>query len=154
MMHVCGAAAAIVALSACASSPKKIAATYVSPMKYQSYDCQQIGLEQANVEQRTNVLYHSLKKRNTNDKVMMGVGLLVAWPALLFMKGNNGAQNIEYAQLKGDYEALRNASVARKCELSFYPDLAASAAAGKKGVLPAKPSAPVSPAAGAAPVGQ
>lgn len=153
-MHVCGAAAAIVALSACASSPKKISATYVSPMKYQNYDCQQIGLEQANVESRTNVLYHSLKKRNTNDKVMMGVGLLVAWPALLFMKGNNGAQNVEYAQLKGDYEALRNASVARKCELSFYPDLAGSIATGKKGVLPAKPTAPVTSAASAPPAGQ
>ena len=151
IMHVCGAAAAIISLSACASSPKKISATYVSPMKYQNHDCQQIGLEQANVEQRTNVLYHSLKKRNTNDKVMMGVGLLVVWPALLFLKGNNGAQNVEYAQLKGDYDALRNASVARKCELSFYPDLAASAAAGKKGVLPAKSLAP---ATGSAPAGQ
>lgn len=113
-------------LSACATAPSKIAPAYVSPLKYQSYDCSQIGFEQASIEQKTTQLYHSLKKRNTNDKVMMGVGLFLAWPALLFMKGNNSAQNAEYAQLKGDYEALRSSSVAKKCDLAFASDLSAT----------------------------
>jgi len=133
-------------VSACATSPSKISAAYVSPMKYQNHDCQQIGIEQASIEQRTNVLYHSLKKRNTSDKWMMGVGLVVAWPALLFLKGNNGAQNSEYAQLKGDYEALRTSSVAKKCELTFASDLAATVSAKKpaaaKGTPAATPAAP------------
>ena len=130
--NVCGLAAAALALSACATAPSKISAAYVSPMKYQSHDCGQIGAEQASIEQRTNTLYHSLKKRNNSDKWMMGVGLVVAWPALLFLKGNNGAQNAEYAQLKGDYEALRSTSISRKCDLTFASDLAATVAASKK----------------------
>ena len=93
-------------------------------MKYQNYDCQQIGFEQAHVERRTNELYHRLKGRNNSDNWMMGLGLVVAWPALLFMKGNNGAENTEYAQLKGDYEALRTVSIQRRCDLHFANDLA------------------------------
>jgi hypothetical protein len=73
---------------------------------------------------------------------MMGVGLVVAWPALLFMKGNNGAQNAEYAQLKGDYEALRGVSISKSCELNFAPDLAAAAANSKKAAK-ANAAAPV-----------
>ena len=114
----------LASVSACATHPNKISAAYVSPLKYQNYDCQQIALEQRSIEQRTNVLFHHLKSRNNSDKWMMGVGLVVAWPALLFLKGNNGAENTEYAQLKGDYEALRMGSVQRKCELAFSDDLA------------------------------
>ena len=131
-----GALAATMMLSACATAPSKISAAYVSPLKYQNYDCQQVGLEQANIEQRTNVLYHNLKGRNNSDKWMMGVGLVVAWPALLFLKGNNGAENTEYAQLKGDYEALRTASVQKKCELTFASDLGATVAKQKPAASP------------------
>jgi len=151
-----GLAAACVMLSACATAPSKISAAYVSPMKFQNYDCNQIAAEQSSVEQRTTILYHTLKKRNTNDKVMMGVGLVVAWPALLFMKGNNSAQNAEFAQLKGDYEALRGVSVSKQCNLNFAPDLAASAANAKKApkanaVAPAAPTADAAPLAAPAP---
>jgi hypothetical protein len=125
MKRFVGIAATVsICLSGCATSPNRISAAYVSPLKYQNYDCQQIGFEQANVERRTNELYHRLKNRNNSDNWMMGIGLLVAWPALLFMKGNNGAENTEYAQLKGDYEALRTVSVQRKCEMTFAADLA------------------------------
>ena len=125
------AATGSLCLAGCATHPNKISAAYVSPMKYQNYDCQQIGFEQAHVERRTNELYHRLKSRNNSDNWMMGLGLFVAWPALLFMKGNNGAENTEYAQLKGDYEALRTVSVQNKCALSFASDLASTVQAGQ-----------------------
>ena len=125
------AAAASVCLAACATHPNKISAAYISPLKYQNYDCQQIGWEQANVERRTNELYHHLKSRNNSDNWMMGVGLFIAWPALLFMKGNNGTENTEYAQLKGEYEALRTAAIQRKCELEFATDLSTTVRASR-----------------------
>ena len=146
---VCGALlGASVMLSACATHPNKISAAYVSPIKYQGYDCQQVGLEQNNIEQRTNTLYHRLKGRNNSDKWMMGIGLVVAWPALLFMKGNNGAENTEFAQLKGDYEALRQTSVQKKCELTFANDLSQTVS---KNAPKSAPAATVAPIAAAAP---
>jgi hypothetical protein len=115
--------ASLSTVSACATDPNKIGAAFVSPLKYESYDCQQIAVEQAAVEQRTNVLYHNLKGRNNSDKWMMGLGLFVAWPALLFMKGNNSAENAEFAQLKGNYDALQHAAIEQKCGLAFASDL-------------------------------
>lgn len=115
--------ASVCTVTGCATDPNKIAAAYVSPLKYETYDCQQVAVEQAGIEERTNVLYHNLKSRNNSDKWMMGVGLLVAWPALLFMKGNNSAENAEFAQLKGNYEALQHTSIEKKCGLAFAADL-------------------------------
>ena len=144
-----GAIAASLLLSAYATAPSKIAASYVSPMKFQTYDCSQVAFEQASIEQRTTTLYHTLKKRNNNDKWMMGVGLVVAWPALLFMKGNNSAQNSEFAQLKGDYEALRGVSVNKKCDAVFASDLGSAVAKAKKAAgKSAEPAAPVAAGAG------
>ena len=72
-----GAGLAVLMLAGCASSPNKIAAQYVSPMAYQSYDCDQIALEQNRIERRTGELYQSLKKEANADKWQMGVGLIL-----------------------------------------------------------------------------
>ena len=48
----------------------------------------------------------------------MGVGLVLFWPALFFLEGGDGPEAAEYAQLKGDFEALRSASVAKSCSIS------------------------------------
>ncbi|MBB3764968.1 metal ABC transporter ATP-binding protein [Sphingomicrobium lutaoense] len=112
----------VCSLTACASNPNKIAPAYVSPIQFQDYDCDQIGLEMAAVERKSNELYHSLKKRNNNDKWAMGVGMVLFAPALLFMKGKNSAENAEYARMMGEYEALRVNSVQKKCQLQFAND--------------------------------
>ena len=79
--------AALFIVVGCASNPNKIEAAYVSPLKYQNYDCDQIGLEQSHVERRTNDLYHSLKKEADADAAQMGVGLILFWPTLFFLEG-------------------------------------------------------------------
>lgn len=110
-------------LSACASSPDKIEAAYVSPLKYKDYDCDQIAMEMDHVERRTNELYARLKKESSADKWQMGIGLVLFWPALLGLEGGDGPEATEYAQLKGEYEALRENSVQKKCGIeSRSPD--------------------------------
>lgn len=113
-----GVIAALVMLSGCASNPDKIDAAYVSPLKYKDYDCDQLAMEMDYVGQRTNKLYARLKKERTADNVQMGVGLLVFWPALFFLEGGDGPEAAEYAQLKGEYEALRDNAVQRKCAIT------------------------------------
>jgi outer membrane murein-binding lipoprotein Lpp len=41
----------------CASSPKKIDAAYVSPLKYQSFTCDQLAIERTAIEYRANRLH-------------------------------------------------------------------------------------------------
>ena len=62
----------IVAIVGCASSPEKIDAVYVSPMKYANYNCNQVNIERAHIERRTNELYHSLKKEADATRAVHG----------------------------------------------------------------------------------
>ncbi len=120
-------------LVSCASNPNKIDAAYVSPLKYKDYDCDQIALEMDYVGQRTNVLYHRLKKERKKDNAQMGVGLLLFWPTLFFLEGGDGPEAAEYARLKGEFEALRTNSVQNKCNIkTLSPDERIKGLEGKK----------------------
>jgi hypothetical protein len=107
----------IILLAGCASNPNNIEAAYVSPLKYKDYDCDQIALEMDYVGQRTTRLYTRLDSERKKDNAQMGVGLVLFWPALFFLEGGDGPDAAEYAQLKGEFEALRDNSVQRKCAL-------------------------------------
>lgn len=113
--------ALLVACLGCASGPKKIGAAYVSPLKYKDHDCEQIAMEMDYVSRRTTELYHSLKKASNNDKWQMGVGLILFWPTLFALEGGDGPEASEYAQLKGEYEALRQAAIEKKCSMEAMP---------------------------------
>ena len=104
-------------LASCASNPDKIDAAYVSPLKYKDYDCDQIALEMDYIGQRTTKLYTRLKKERNKDNAQMGVGLILFWPALFFLEGGDGPEAAEYAQLKGEFEALRDNSIQKKCSV-------------------------------------
>ncbi|MGE0251226.1 MAG: hypothetical protein AB7G80_01095 [Dongiaceae bacterium] len=106
-------------LSACASDPDRLAAAYVSPTQYQSFSCAQIGEEQSRISRQASQLYGNLKKDADNDAAQMGVGLILFWPALFFLEGGDGPQAAEYQRLKGEYEALEQVSVRKKCGIKF-----------------------------------
>ena len=109
--------AIILTLGACTTNPNKIGASYVSPLKYADYDCQQLALEAANIERKVNDLYGHLKKENSKDKWATGVGVVLFWPALFFLAGNENVNEAEYAQLKGEYEAIQDAQIQKKCTM-------------------------------------
>lgn len=102
-------------LAGCASHPDKIQTAYVSPMKYQEYSCKQIALEMDYVGQRTTTLYQKLKNKRTADNWQMGAGMVLFWPALFALEGGDGPEAAHYAQLKGEFEALRETSVQKEC---------------------------------------
>jgi hypothetical protein len=53
------------------------------------------------------------QKYADNDPVVMGVGLVLLWPALFFLAGDDQKQ--ELASLKGEYEALHQAAIRQDC---------------------------------------
>ena len=105
----------------CASQPESMEAAYVSPLKYKDYDCDQIMMEMNYVSDRTVTLYERLNKKADDDAVQMGVGLVLFWPALFFLEGGDGPEASEYTQLKGEFEALRDVSVQKKCDPQTMP---------------------------------
>lgn len=106
--------AVALALSGCATSSKDVATAYVSPVQYQNYDCDQIAAESQRLTARVQQLGGRLDEASNNDKAIMGVGLILFWPAL-FALGGTKQQEAEYARLKGEAEALQQAAVAKKC---------------------------------------
>ena len=103
-----------VLLSGCATSSKDIATSYVSPVQYQNYDCDQFAAESQRLTTRVQQLGGRLDEAASNDKAIVGVGMLLFWPAL-FALGGTKQQEAEYGRLKGEAEALQHAAVAKKC---------------------------------------
>ncbi len=101
-------------LMGCATSSKELTAVYTSPMQYQSYDCDQLSSESQRVAGRVNQLGGRLDQASSNDKAIMGVGLILFWPALFALGGTKG-QEAEYSRLKGEYDAVQQAAVLKKC---------------------------------------
>jgi uncharacterized protein YceK len=123
---------ATVLVSGCATSSDKIAASYISPMQYQSYDCDQISAEGSRLSQRVISLQGQVDKAASNDKALTGVGVILFFP-VLFALGGNQQQEAEYGRLKGEAEALQQAAVLKKCS----GVMAASASAANAGTLTA-----------------
>jgi hypothetical protein len=117
------ASAISITLAGCASSPDEMNATYVSPLKYKSYDCDQIAMEMDYVGNETTKLYTQLKKKSSNDDTQMAVGMILFWPTLFFLEGGDGPAASQYSQMKGEFEALRKASTMKKCMNDFANSL-------------------------------
>jgi hypothetical protein len=105
--------AVMVSFTGCASTAKNVSPAYVSPLQYQHYDCEQVEQELNRVGRRVNEVSGQQDRAANKDAVAMGVGLVVFWPALFFLIG--GDKEDELARLKGEYEALEQCAVDKKC---------------------------------------
>jgi len=85
-------------------------------MQYQSYSCNQIRMEMQRVGRRVNDVAGIQDSEATKDSVAMGVGLVLFWPALFFMIGQDKEQ--ELSRLKGEFEALEQAAIQKECSVA------------------------------------
>lgn len=103
-------------LASCASSPDEISASYVSPAQYHGYNCNQIRMEMQRVSRHVNQIAGHQQDEADGDAAAMGVGLILFWPALFFMIGDDKEE--ELARLKGEYEALEIAAIDKECNVA------------------------------------
>lgn len=103
-------------IGACAKQPDQISSTYCSPARYQSYSCEQVGMELHRVKSKILEVSGQQESEATKDAVALSVGLVLFWPALFFMMGDDKKQ--ELAALKGEYEALEEAAIQRECGIA------------------------------------
>lgn len=100
-------------VSACASSPDNISASYISPAQYGTYDCAAVQQELVRVGARVNEVAGVQRRKAKNDQVAMGVGLVLFWPALFFLA--SGDKKEELGRLKGEHDALQQAAIQKGC---------------------------------------
>lgn len=100
-------------LAGCASKSNNIEAAYVSPMKYNSYECSQMEQEYARVLQKSSSVNKDQDRISSNDAVATGVGVVLFWPALFFIDSDDRRE--EVAQLKGELDAIEQATIQKNC---------------------------------------
>src|SRR6478752_4730548 len=105
-------------VAGCAKDANQVGPTYVSPILYENYTCPQLAEEAQRVSSRAQQAAGIQDQHATNDKVAMGVGLIVFWPVLLMTKGND-ENTAELARLRGQMDAIEQASIRKKCGITF-----------------------------------
>jgi hypothetical protein len=109
---------AAIGLAACASKSEDIAPAFVSPVGYQNYSCEQLQQEAQGVSQRAAVASGQQDRAHKNDAVKTTIGVVLFWPVLLFNEGDGQKAN-ELANLKGQMNAIQQASVQKQCGFNF-----------------------------------
>ena len=112
------AAAAELRLAGCAEKAENIGAAYVSPLAYQGFSCKQIAQEASRVSSRVGEVSGVQNKKATDAAVATGVALVVFWPAAFFINGDIQTA-AELSRLKGELEALEQASIKKNCGIVF-----------------------------------
>lgn len=97
----------------CAPAPEDVVATYVSPATYSSYGCRQIVSERNAVVAKVNELNGVQAQKAEDDGAKTAVGLVLFWPALLFLGHDDVAPQL--ASAKGNYDALTTAGTSKGC---------------------------------------
>ena len=103
----------ILVLAGCSPSPKRISSSYISPVQYNSYSCEQLEQELARINARAAEVAGVQREAATQDAVALGAGLFLFWPALFFMLGGDKAE--EFSRLKGQIEAVEQSAIEKGC---------------------------------------
>jgi hypothetical protein len=114
------AALAPLLLAGCATSPKDISASYVSPVAYQAMSCEQLAAEAQRVSAAAAAATGQQASQAGKDAVAMGVSLIVFWPAIFFVGGDK-ANAGQVAELKGEMKTIQAVSVEKNCGIQFQP---------------------------------
>jgi hypothetical protein len=105
-------------LSACAKGADSIAPSYISPYQYENWTCPQIADEAQRISSRASRAAGIQDEKATKDAVATTVAVVVFWPAL-FLIGGNDQQTAELARLRGEMEALEQVSIRKRCGVVF-----------------------------------
>lgn len=85
---------------------------------YQHFTCEQLSMEAQRVSGRAVEMSGAQDSKASKDAVMTGVGVVLFWPSLFFIKGD-GQTAAELGRLKGEMDAIEQASIAKNCGIQF-----------------------------------
>ncbi len=97
----------------CADKSEKIAAIYISPLKYNSNTCQQLEQEYARVALQSAKVNKKQDDIAENDETATAIGLILVWPALFFIEDDDKKE--EVGRLKGEINAVEQSAIQKNC---------------------------------------
>jgi hypothetical protein len=101
-------------LCGCAKNSNQITASYVSPYQYENWTCSQLADEAGRVNSRAAQAAGVQDEKATSDAVATTVAVVIFWPALFFVGGND-QQTAELAQLRGQAQAIEASARYKRC---------------------------------------
>ncbi len=114
---MCLITSSVIIFSGCATSSKDVTTAYVSPLQYKDYNCDQLTAEMTRLNVRVTQLGGRLDEAASNDKALVGVGMVLFWPSLFFLGGTKN-QEAEFSRIKGEYEAINQAAIQKDCKIT------------------------------------
>lgn len=105
-------------LCGCATSPKNIEASYVSPVPYQRMSCPELTAEAQRVSTAAAAATGRQSQQAGSDAAAMTVSMLIFWPAIFFVGGDKG-NAVELASLKGQMQAIEAVNAEKDCGIAF-----------------------------------
>ena len=112
------AVTAALCVGACASKSSDITAAYVSPMQYENYNCHQLSDEAQRISARAAQAAGAQDSQATKDAVATTAAVIIFWPAA-FLVGGDKQTAAELSRLKGEMEAVEQASIRKQCNIKF-----------------------------------
>jgi len=109
-------AAVVSILTACAPSPDRVSASYVSPVVFEGQSCKKLMAERNEIARKVNLLTAEQRKSSTNDAVATGVALVLFWPAAIALAITED-QSAQLAQAKGNFDAIETQMRKKGCQL-------------------------------------
>lgn len=119
MKKLCTCALLGLLITGCAQDTSQIRAAYVSPLEYQDHDCDMLRAEATRITRQARELGARVNETAETDDAQMAVGLILFWPTLFFLEGEDTADTHQYAELKGRISAIEEASIRKKCGIEF-----------------------------------
>ncbi len=105
-------------VAGCATKAENVGASYVSPIRFQDFTCDQLGAEAERVSSRVQILTGVQNKKASRDAIVTGAAIVVFLPIAFFIKGDN-VSTAELSRLKGEMDAIEQSSIAKKCGIVF-----------------------------------
>ena len=106
-------------LAGCAADTSQIRAAHVSALQYDGYTCEQLKGEAARITRKISETGARVDKTAADDDAQTAIGLVIFWPALFFLEGEETSDTQEYAALKGHMNAIEETSIRKECGIEF-----------------------------------
>lgn len=111
MKRIFLSAMGVLALAGCATAPENITSSYVSPMLYRNWTCEQMAEE----GHRLIAAYQTVAVKQNQAVMGDAFGVIMIGLPISSMTGNNVAP--EVAKVKGEHEALMLAAREKGCNV-------------------------------------
>ena len=102
-------------LSACAHHSYEIQATDVSPNVYKGLSCKEIETEINSIINKITELVQNIDKTAEADEKQTTIGVILFDPLLFAFLVGDKPEAQQYAQLKGEFNALEHTAILKEC---------------------------------------